>query len=147
MKTRILQAYYDDSQIDSIAYQIVELLPKVPTWTFCGPLGAGKTTLIGAILRLKGVKEVVTSPTFAYVNRYENEIQEQFFHFDLYRLTQKADFFAAGFDECLYQEKSWVFIEWPDVVKESLSGPIAYVSIEYNGENQRVIIIDLHMQK
>lgn len=143
MKTILLKTQYDELHIDAIAQQIVGLLPKAPIWAFYGPLGAGKTTLIGSILRHKGVTDSVVSPTFAYVNRYVNDYGEQFFHFDLYRLIHTADFFSAGFDEYLYVQNSWVFIEWPEIIAKAVRGPIAHVVLAYDGLDNRMITIEL----
>ena len=43
-----------------------------------GPIGAGKTTLIKNLCSQFGVKEVVSSPTFSILNRY-NYNDEKYF--------------------------------------------------------------------
>lgn len=95
------------------------LLPKLTKcsiFTFEGPLGAGKTTLIKDFLKLCGVKTIVTSPTFAYMNKYRNKEGEIFYHFDLYRLNNFQEFIDTGFDEYLYQDGVVNLIEWPGVI-------------------------------
>lgn len=87
-------------------------------FTFKGSLGAGKTTIIKQILKESGVKEVITSPTFAYVNSYKNNERQTFHHFDLYRLDSLESFLSLGFDEYLYQPDSYCFIEWPEIIDE-----------------------------
>ena len=50
------------------------LIPKLKDcriFTFKGPLGAGKTTMIKQFLKLSGVTDVITSPTFNYLNIYK----------------------------------------------------------------------------
>ena len=99
------------------------LLPKLTShtiFTFTGPLGAGKTTLIKEFLRQSGVKEVVTSPTFSYVKHYVAEDGKRFNHFDLYRLDSAKSFVEMGFDEYLYDDESWTLIEWPEILDEVL---------------------------
>jgi tRNA threonylcarbamoyladenosine biosynthesis protein TsaE len=39
-------------------------------FAFHGEMGAGKTTFIHALCDIKGVKDVVGSPTFSLVNEY-----------------------------------------------------------------------------
>jgi tRNA threonylcarbamoyladenosine biosynthesis protein TsaE len=79
--------------------------------TISGDLGAGKTTLVQAICRGYGVKEDVTSPTFALVHRYQG--RSPVFHLDLYRLAGPADLTNLGWDDIL-AEDALVLIEWPE---------------------------------
>jgi len=88
----------------------------VNIFTLQGPLGAGKTSLIKEILRQNNVTEVVTSPTFTYVQNYKNKLGQTFHHFDLYRIGSLENFIAAGFDEYLYAPESYCFIEWPEII-------------------------------
>ena len=102
-----------------------DLLPRLATYkifTFTGPLGAGKTTLIKNFLKQCGVTTVVTSPTFAYVNTYSDDKNKRtFHHFDLYRLTSLEAFIDAGFDEYLQSPSDWILIEWPEIIAPLLA--------------------------
>ena len=40
-----------------------------------GPMGSGKTTFIHALCDVKGVKDVVGSPTFSIINEYEYDCE------------------------------------------------------------------------
>ncbi len=55
------------------------------TLWFRGELGAGKTTFIKGLGVGLGLGEIITSPTYALENRYD----EKFLHIDLYRLDPK----------------------------------------------------------
>ena len=79
--------------------------------TISGDLGAGKTTLVQAICRGYGVKEDVTSPTFALVHRYQG--RSPVFHLDLYRLAGPADLTNLGWDDIIADD-ALVLIEWPE---------------------------------
>lgn len=79
--------------------------------TISGDLGAGKTTLVQAICRAYGVKDDVTSPTFALVHRYQG--RSLVFHLDLYRLAGPADLTNLGWDDILADD-ALVLIEWPE---------------------------------
>lgn len=98
---------------------IIPYLKDRRIFTFKGPLGAGKTTLIKELFAQVGVKDVVTSPTFAYVKHYSVEPMV-FNHFDLYRLSSVDGFLDLGFDEYLYDEGSYSVIEWPGIIEELL---------------------------
>lgn len=143
MKRVVLKKAYGADDLDSVAKAIVDLLPEAPIWLLYGTLGAGKTTLVGSILRQKGVRALVTSPTFSYVNSYKNEKGETFYHFDLYRIASQEGFFSAGFDEYLYRPKSWVFIEWPEQLISALSGSVGHIFIEYCGDEKREILVEI----
>src|SRR5215216_2069745 len=65
--------------------------------TISGELGAGKTTLVQAICHGYGVKDAVTSPTFALVHRYTAR-RSAVFHLDLYRLERLDELTNLGWD-------------------------------------------------
>ena len=105
-------------------------------FTFTGPLGAGKTSLIRQMLMQKGVEQLVSSPTFTYVNLYENDKGQLFYHFDLYRIDSMDSFYRAGFNEYLYAPHSWAFIEWPEVIMPLLGQSVCHCQIEYHDQKR-----------
>lgn len=78
-----------------------------------GELGAGKTTLVRAIARALGVRQPVTSPTFALVHRYDGS-GVAVYHVDAYRLRRDDEARDLGFDEMLADERGVILIEWPE---------------------------------
>lgn len=140
MKTLV----YTHEQLPQIVDQLYALLPTCKVMTFTGPLGAGKTTIIKQLLKKCNVAEPITSPTFTYVNVYENDQGQTFYHFDLYRIGSIDEFLEAGFDEYLYQPNSWAFIEWPEVIKPLLNQQTCNISIDYTAQElQRELTITL----
>ena len=109
-----------DEISDIIKQQFKNLLQEYSIFIFKGQLGAGKTTMIKESLLSCGVKQVVTSPTFNYVNSYKNAQNQIFNHFDLYRITSEGQFFDLGFDEYFYRKNEWCFIEWPEIIEHLL---------------------------
>src|SRR5271163_1558782 len=93
---------YSLDQVELVAHALADELKTISVMTFSGPLGAGKTTLIRELLRVNGIDELVTSPTFTYMNIYRNKQGRTFYHFDLYRITSLDSFVEAGFNEYLY---------------------------------------------
>lgn len=139
---QLLDRVYGVDEVDAIARELKKLLPLCKVMTFQGTLGAGKTTLVGALLRECGIKEVITSPTFTYVNSYQNDKGESFYHFDCYRLNSAQAFLDAGFEEYLQVPKSWAFIEWPEVIEPLLKTGICRVVLDYDGsENRRIKVL------
>src|SRR3990167_4866533 len=102
-----------------------------------GDIGTGKTTFMQALLAAAGVSGPMQSPTFSYVHRYELKqgIDKPLYHFDLYRLSGKSDFFTAGFDEYLYDEHALVCIEWPEILEEALPPATLRIRFAYGASH------------
>lgn len=137
---------YNLDQIDSVVEYLYQQLPHCKVITLVGSLGAGKTTLVKALLRRCGIEDVITSPTFTYVNVYENVSGQTFYHFDCYRIKSLDEFKMAGFDEYLYQPNSWAFIEWPEVVMPLVAHEVCHILIDYR-DSEREITIELIPKK
>jgi tRNA threonylcarbamoyladenosine biosynthesis protein TsaE len=136
-----LEYLFSLDEIDDIAQKLYDLRHRCAIFTFTGSLGAGKTTLIKVLLKKWGVVEPVTSPTFTYVNAYQNDSDELLYHFDLYRLTTLDQFLDAGFDELLYLPRSWAFIEWPEIIEPLLARQICRVKIMYESPESRRVTV------
>ena len=86
-----------------------------------GPMGSGKTTFIHALCDVKGVKDVVGSPTFSIINEYayvpidigSEGTKRVLFHIDLYRLKDEEEALKAGVEDCLYSG-NLCLLEWPE---------------------------------
>jgi tRNA threonylcarbamoyladenosine biosynthesis protein TsaE len=129
---------YELDTLESVAQELFLLLPECAVMTFSGSLGAGKTTLIRALLKQAGIEEeYIQSPTFTYLVPYTNTQGQTFYHFDLYRLKNTPDFIEAGFHEYLYELNSWCLIEWPDIVLPLIKERACFIDIDYYGENRR----------
>lgn len=82
-----------------------------------GPLGAGKTTLVRALVEeLGGEPADVSSPTFTLLNRYDARLPVV--HVDAYRLQGPAALAGLGFDEL--SEDGIGIIEWAERVLAGL---------------------------
>lgn len=137
-----MQKVFNLEQLPKIAKEIAQKLKNCDVITFSGPLGAGKTTLIGYILKEYGVNEQVISPTFTYLNIYKNAEGKSFVHFDLYRVKSIDEFLMAGFDEYLLAENSVCLIEWPEVIEEllkKLNKKVCNIILEYDTKTDRLI--------
>lgn len=132
---------YNIENLPKLVQDLYALKNECKVYTFTGPLGAGKTTLVKALLKKFGVHEAVTSPTFNYVNIYKNDKDELLYHFDIYRLASLDEFLELGFDEFLYLPHSWAFIEWPELIEPLLEHSVCQISIDYDHDdlNQRVV--------
>ena len=79
-----------------------------------GDLGAGKSVLARGIARALGVEGPMPSPSFLLMIPYEG--REKLCHFDLYRLSDPEEFYAAGLDEFIGTDAIAV-IEWPEMAQ------------------------------
>lgn len=101
-----------------------------------GELGAGKTTLVRGALRSLGVTGAVKSPTYTIVETYGTpEITVQ--HFDLYRMNGKQELEEMGFRDYL-QDKSLIFIEWPERALDFLTEVDCHIRIQYHSQGREV---------
>ena len=104
-------------------------------FAFYGKMGSGKTTFIKEICKFLGVKDVITSPTFALINEYSNPENRKIYHFDFYRIESPEEVFDFGYEEYFFGG-SKCFIEWPELVENLL--PESHVKIriqvEKNGD-------------
>jgi tRNA threonylcarbamoyl adenosine modification protein YjeE len=80
--------------------------------TLTGELGAGKTTLAQAICLGYGVREEITSPTYALVQEYSAP-RGAVFHIDLYRVESPDQLTNLGWDEII-GSRSLIIVEWPE---------------------------------
>ena len=106
-----------------------------------GPDGAGKTTLIGAILDRLGSADTVTSPTFALVNQYDTADGRPVFHFDFYRIDRIEEAYDFGYEEYFYSG-NLCLVEWPEKIEELLPDDTMTVRIRVDGPEQRTLFID-----
>jgi len=134
---------YSLSDIDLVVRELQGLMARCAIFTFTGQLGAGKSTVIRALLRSCGVQGVIASPTFTIMNVHENNRGERFYHFDLYRISSLDEFIQAGFNEYLYQPNSWSFIEWPESIEPLLTHGVCHVQMEYVDPTTRKITLNL----
>lgn len=110
-----------------------------------GDLGVGKTAFTRGIADYFGVKEEVSSPTFAIVNEYSAG-KFNIYHFDMYRITTPEDLESTGFFD--YIGNNILVIEWSENIEDYLPDNIIKVTINKpsfesdNNENQRTIIIE-----
>lgn len=114
-------------------------------FAFHGPMGAGKTTLIEALCREKGVKNAMGSPTFSIINEYafqEGGGEKLIYHIDLYRLRDEQEIVQTGVEDCIYSNEI-CFVEWPDKAPGLFDQNTVHVFIEPAGELTRTVKISL----
>ena len=106
---------------------------------FHGDMGTGKTTFIHALCEVKGVKDVVGSPTFSIINEYYFP-SGKIFHIDLYRLKDEEEAIRAGVEDCLYSDHI-CFVEWAEKAPGLFRNNTVHVFIEVEDSETRHLTI------
>jgi tRNA threonylcarbamoyladenosine biosynthesis protein TsaE len=107
------------AQLEEAALFLIQASGGLKVWIFRGEMGVGKTTLIKAITKQLGVKDIVQSPTFSIVNEYSIMGKDKVFHFDFYRIKNEEEAFDIGVEEYFYSGNNCL-IEWPDKISTLL---------------------------
>ena len=126
--------------LKEVAEAVVESLDGRNVVAFCGVMGAGKTTLISAIMEHLGSDDTVTSPTFALVNQYGTAAGEEVYHFDFYRINRIEEVFDMGYEEYFYSG-DLCLIEWPELIEDLLPEDAMVVRIEVLSPTERKFTI------
>ena len=127
-----MEKIFDIQSIDEVAYEMVKRA-HCKTILFYGDMGAGKTTLISAIVKALGGTTEVSSPTFSIVNEYQVK-DDKVYHFDFYRIDDITEVLDIGIEDYLYSGH-WIFIEWPEKIDEILprDADISYMKMNKDG--------------
>ncbi|MEN8790001.1 MAG: tRNA (adenosine(37)-N6)-threonylcarbamoyltransferase complex ATPase subunit type 1 TsaE [Flavobacteriaceae bacterium] len=132
---------YSEDQIDKIAEKILSTVTS-KTLLFYGSMGAGKTTLIKAMVNALGGGQQGNSPTFSIVNEYSSKEGKLLgYHFDFYRLEDEVEALDLGLEDYLSQD-AWVFMEWPEKITSFLPADAEVILIDIIDVETRKIILN-----
>ncbi len=136
MKT--IKISHSEQETFETAFKIGKDAIKGTIITLSGDLGVGKTVMAKGIGAGLDIDDDITSPTFSLFEMYEGRLP--FYHFDLYRIENKNELKNLHFDEYWYSNGISV-IEWPEIAKEELDGPLVSIKIErIDNETRRITI-------
>jgi tRNA threonylcarbamoyladenosine biosynthesis protein TsaE len=126
--------------IRAAAHEFIQNMGDAHVFAFYGNMGAGKTTFVKAICEELGVKDVITSPTFAIINEYTSSTQggTPIFHFDFYRIKKLEEVYDMGYEDYFYCG-ALCFIEWPELIEELLPDDAVRVSITEQSDGSRLV--------
>ncbi|MDF1880096.1 tRNA (adenosine(37)-N6)-threonylcarbamoyltransferase complex ATPase subunit type 1 TsaE [Sulfurimonas sp. MAG313] len=127
-------------ELEVLAKEIENTLPKGGVVILEGDLASGKTTLTQAFASYLGEEEIVTSPTFSLQQCYGKNL----YHYDLYN-KGLDNFLSLGLLEELEKE-GYHLIEWAD---ESLgnflkSAGISVLHIKIKKQEKRRTYLCIH---
>lgn len=108
--------------------------------TLTGELGVGKTTLAQSICLGYGVRDEITSPTYALVQEYSAP-RSAVFHIDLYRVESPDQLTNLGWDEII-AFRALVLVEWPERAGSRLPEDHLPIDLDYvPGDPKRRILL------
>ena len=121
----------DKISVQKLAEKIGKCLKSGDSIFLYGPVGVGKTffvsCLVREILSVRGVDELVTSPTFNLVNIYD-QAKDPIWHVDLYRLKDLTDITEIGLEQAFFD--AICLVEWPDILDDEIAKRAICLSIK-----------------
>jgi tRNA threonylcarbamoyladenosine biosynthesis protein TsaE len=132
---------YKLSEIRDAAAKFWAIAGSKKVMAFHGEMGSGKTTFIHSLCDVKGVTDVVGSPTFSIINEYSFS-GGLIFHIDLYRLKDEKEALRAGVEDCLYSDHVCM-VEWPERAPGLFPPDTVHVYFEViNSDSRHLTIMD-----
>lgn len=132
-------------QLDEFAPSFWKYVNDARVFAFHGDMGAGKTTLVSALCRAKGIHDAASSPTFSIINEYvfeEDGFEKSIYHIDLYRLNSQEEILQTGVEDCVNSGEVCL-VEWPDKASWLFDENTVHVSIKVVNENRREIKVEI----
>ena len=141
-KKLILNSLEETKKIASeIAHKITLISKNTAKIIFLkGDLGTGKTTLVKAILKVYGLSESVTSPTFTIVEPYLIG-NKKIYHMDLYRIESRKELEVLGIEEYSNESDSIIFIELPERGDGFFKECDMEICLNHLNENSRELVL------
>lgn len=132
---------HSNAETERLGKKLGELLRPGDVVSLEGGLGVGKTCLARGIAAGLRVTDPVRSPSFTLVNEYAGKVP--MYHIDLYRVEGKGELATVGLDEYLDKE-GVVVVEWPERAGSLLPRHNLTITIEWEDETDRRILMDPH---
>lgn len=126
----------DEAATEALAARLAPLVRGGGRIYLHGDLGAGKTTLVRALLRKCGIRGRIKSPTYTLVEVYEDS-SLYCYHFDFYRFQDPREWLDAGFRDLLLSS-ALILIEWPEKAGDLLPPADLDITLDVTGDAQRL---------
>jgi len=141
----------NEAETKKVAFLLAKEIRKKPlnikgalTIGLRGELGSGKTNFVQGFAKQLGVKQRLTSPTFAIFKCYKININKfnYLYHVDCYRLDNPDSLRELDFEQIAADSKNILLIEWAEKIKPLLSENVIWINFKVISDNQRRITID-----
>lgn len=132
-----MKLLFDEAALPQVVQTLWDAGETFSRWGLVGPMGTGKTTLLGHLFRHLGVQEPVQSPTYTYIHRYTSPLGP-LYHVDLFRMSQMP--LSRWLDILdLWEGKAHIFVEWSDLYAD-WERPYWEVSLEMGSSPQHRVL-------
>lgn len=134
--------YLTRSEADTmrLAARLAPMLSAGDAVLLSGDLGAGKSVFARGIARGMGVEGAMPSPTFTLMIPYEAG-GRRLYHFDLYRIADPDEYYAAGLDEFVGGDGVAV-VEWPEMADIDARPALRVRILRTDDDERRAIEIE-----
>lgn len=145
MDTHLQHTFESQSISDTLALgnAIGALLRRGDIVLLDGNLGAGKTHLSKGIVAGTGSSDLVTSPTFVFINEYRTVTQLTIFHVDLYRIESNAELDSIGLADAT-AGSGICLIEWAERDRGLQEMPHLHIELIHASQTTRHIRLTSH---
>ncbi len=133
----MIRVLASEADTQALGMKIAPLLRIGDVITFSGGLGAGKTTLVRAILASLGYADEVPSPSFAILNSYDPPaLRLGVVHADFYRIEDSAELTELGLDEL--RAAAVLLAEWPEMAGYLGSDDVLAITLSQGEGDARI---------
>ena len=127
--------------VDRAAGLVLEAIGDRKIVALRGKMGAGKTTLTAAMMRVMKMDDEASSPTFAIVNEYHSsETGQTVYHFDFYRLESSAEALDIGVED-YWDSGNLCLMEWTENIEDILPDDTLFIDIVETDDHKRKITL------
>jgi tRNA threonylcarbamoyl adenosine modification protein YjeE len=112
-----------------------------------GDLGVGKTIFTKGVAEFLQIDEVITSPTYSYVNEYDyvrHNFKGMFYHLDVWKINSEEELKRLDFFNII-KPGNVIVVEWWNQIdqytKDKLNAKLVKIVIGENAEGNRELKI------
>lgn len=132
----------DMEDLPRAAAELLEAIGESRIVALRGKMGAGKTTLVGEMMRQLRMDDEASSPTFAIANEYHStETGQTVYHFDFYRLESSAEAYDIGIED-YWDSGNLCLMEWTENIEDILPDDTLFVEIDELEDGSRSVLIE-----
>ena len=139
-----MEVFYSSSEAETeeIGRRVAGFVTEGDFICLYGEMGSGKTVFMRGFVHARIPEALVSSPTYAILNVYDNDSGECINHFDMYRINTFDDLYSTGFFDYL-DSGAVLVIEWSENIIDFIGDEkIITVEIKRLGDSEREITVE-----